>query len=312
MLLNAFLYLAASLIWGSTWLGIKLQLTQVPPVLSVSYRFCLASAILFAYCLATKKRLAFSWKDHRFMAAQGFSLFGLSYCMSYLATGYLTSGLVAVVFSTIQMWNIFNLRLFLGQAVAWRAFWGGALGLTGIGVVFWRDLLGLSSGPGLIGLAMAIAGAYLASLGNVVGSRHAKTGVPVTQANAYGMGYGALLTAVLYFGSGGRLVMDWSFGYLGPMLYLTVFGSIVAFGCYMLLIGRVGAEYAAYVTLMMPVIALVLSTLFENYQWSVSAVVGVCIVLAGNLIILSPRTTIDRALRRRAAKPSATPSAGGM
>ena len=312
MLLNAFLYLAASLIWGSTWLGIKLQLAQVPPVLSVAYRFFLAAAILFAYCLARRKRLAFSWKDHRFMAAQGFTLFGLSYCMSYLATGYLTSGLVAVVFSTIQMWNIFNLRLFLGQAVAWRAFWGGALGLTGIGIVFWRDLLGLSTGPGLLGLATALAGAYLASLGNVVGSRNAKAGIPVTQANAYGMGYGALLTAVLYFGSGGHFAMDWSFGYLGPMLYLTVFGSILAFGCYMLLIGRVGAEYAAYVTLMMPVIALVLSTLFEGYRWSLPAAVGVCIVLAGNLIILSPRTTIERSLRRLAGRPAATAGEGGV
>jgi drug/metabolite transporter (DMT)-like permease len=298
--LNVFLYASASLIWGSTWLGIKLQLTQVPPVLSVSYRFCLASAILLLYCLATRKKLAFSRTDHFFMAAQGFSLFGLSYCMSYLATGYLTSGLVAVVFSTIQMWNIFNLRLFMGQPVAWRAFWGGALGLAGIGILFWRDLMSFSATREVVGLAIAVAGAYLASLGNVVGSRHARRGVPVTQANAFGMGYGGLLTGAIYFGSGGGLAMDWSFGYLAPMLYLTLFGSIIAFGCYMLLIGRIGAEYAAYVTLMMPVIALALSTLFEGYHWSLSAAIGVGIVLAGNLIILSPRTTIAGARRRLA------------
>jgi drug/metabolite transporter (DMT)-like permease len=294
-MINFILYATAALIWGSTWLGIKLQLTQVPPVLSVGYRFCLAALILAAYCLLRKKRLAFSRRDHLFMALQGFSLFGLGYCMSYLATSYLTSGLVAVVYSTILMWNILNLRLFMGQAIAWRAFWGGILGLSGICIVFWYDLSALTATKGLIGLSMALIGAYLASVGNVVGARNARSGVPVTQANAYGMAYGGLLTLAIHFGGGGELVMDWSAGYLAPMLYLTVFGSVVAFGCYMLLIGRIGAEYAAYVTLLMPVIALLLSTLFEDFQWTAHAAVGVTIVLIGNLFILTPGATIMRA-----------------
>ena len=112
------------------------------------------------------------------------------------------------------------------------------------------------------------------------------------------MAYGGLLTVAIHFGIGGELTMDWSFGYLGPMLYLTVFGSIVAFGCYMFLIGRIGAEYAAYVTLLMPVIALILSTIFEDYQWALSAGLGVIIVLAGNLVILTPAETLARAYRQ--------------
>jgi drug/metabolite transporter (DMT)-like permease len=296
--LNFFLYAGASLIWGSTWLAIKLQLTQVPPILSVAYRFCLAASILLAYCRVTRKRLNFSLNDHRFMALQGFSLFGLSYCGSYLATTYMTSGLVAVVFSTILMWNILNLRIFLGQPVAWRAFWGGFLGLSGICIVFWQDLAAFTATRGLIGLLIALAGAYLASIGNVVGARNAKKGVPVTQANAFGMGYGGLLTLFIHFATGGILSMDWSIGYLGPMLYLTLFGSIVAFGCYMLLISRIGADYAAYVTLLMPIIALVLSTLFEGYRWSVNAVAGVTFVLMGNLIILTPQSTYRRVVGR--------------
>jgi len=297
-MLNFILYAAAALIWGSTWLGIKLQLAQVPPILSVGYRFCLAALILAVYCVFRNKRLAFSRRDHLFMAIQGFTLFGLSYCMSYLATSYLTSGLVAVVFSTILMWNILNLRLFMGQPVAWRAFWGGMLGLSGICIVFWHDLSAFTATRGVIGLSMALIGAYLASVGNVVGARNARAGVPVTQANVYGMAYGGLLTLALHFGGGGELVMDWSAGYLAPMLYLTVFGSIVAFGCYMLLIGRIGAEYAAYVTLLMPVIALLLSTMFEDFRWSPNTAVGVVIVLIGNLFILTPGATITRAYRK--------------
>lgn len=288
-MLNFFLYASAALIWGSTWLAIKLQLTQVPPILSVAYRFCLASFILLAYCRLAKKQLNFSMHDHWFMALQGFTLFGLSYCASYLATAYMTSGLVAVVFSTIVMWNILNLRIFMGQPIAWRAFWGGILGISGICIVFRHDLAIFAATRGLIGLLIALAGAYLASLGNVVGSRNAQKGVPVTQANAFGMGYGGLLTLFIHFALGGTLTMDWSVGYLGPMLYLTIFGSIVAFGCYMLLIGRIGAEYAAYVTLLMPIIALILSTLFEGYLWTAGAAVGVALVLGGNLIILTPQ-----------------------
>ena len=191
-MINFILYASAALIWGSTWLGIKLQLTQVPPILSVGYRFCLASLILCIYCLLRNKTLVFSWRDHLFMAIQGFSLFGLGYCLSYLATSYLTSGLVAVVFSTIMMWNILNLRLFMGQPVAWRAFWGGLLGLFGIFIIFRHDLSAFTATRGLIGLSMALIGAYLASVGNVVGARNAAAGVPVTQANVYGMAYGGL------------------------------------------------------------------------------------------------------------------------
>jgi len=297
-MLNFLLYATAALIWGSTWLGIKLQLTQVPPVLSVGYRFCLASLILLIYCILRHKRLAFSRRDHLFMAIQGFSLFGLGYCMSYLATSYLTSGLVAVAYSTILMWNILNLRIFMGQAIAWRAFWGGILGLSGICIVFWHDLSAFTATRGLIGLSMALVGAYLSSLGNVVGARHARAGVPVTQANAYGMAYGGLLALAIHFGGGGELVMDWTASYMAPMLYLTVFGSVVAFGCYMLLIGRIGAEYAAYVTLLMPIIALFLSTLFEDFLWTSNAAIGVAIVLIGNLFILTPGETISRAYRR--------------
>ena len=292
------LYSTATLIWGSAWLAIKLQVTQVPPILSVGYRFCLASLILFTYCLFTNKKLAFPLKDHFFMSLLGFTLYGLSYCMSYLSTVYLTSGLVAVIFSTVLLWNILNLRLFMGQSVAWRAFWGGALGLSGICILFWPELIAFTATQGFVGSMMALVGAYLVSVGNVVGARNAKVGLPVTQVNAYGMAYGGLLTLFIHFGGGGEITIDWSLGYLGPILYLTMFASVIAFGCYMLLIGRIGAEYAAYVTLLMPVIALILSTIFEDYRWTINAVMGVIIVLSGNLLILTPAETLNRAYCR--------------
>jgi len=297
-MINAFLYIGATLIWGSTWLAIKLQLTQVPPILSVGYRFCLAALILFIFCLIRRKKLVFSRKDHFFMALQGVTVFGLGYCMSYLSTVYLTSGLVAVVFSSIMIWNILNLKLFMSQPIDLQAFLGCMLGLTGICVLFWQDLVVFSATRSMIGLILALMGAYLASIGNVVGSRNARVGIPVTQANAYGMAYGGLLTLCIHFGFGGELIMDWSPDYLGPMLYLTIFGSILAFGCYMLLIGRIGADYAAYVMLLVPVLALLLSTIFEGYHCRMNNIAGIILVLMGNLVILSKPRTVLRLFRR--------------
>lgn len=294
--------MGAALIWGSTWLAIKLQLTQVPPILSVGYRFCLAAVILFVYCTVTGKSLRFSRRNHLFMALQGLSLFGLGYCGSYLATRYLTSGLVAVIFSTIMLWNILNLRIFMAQPVDNRAFSGGIVGMIGICILFWRDLLAFEATSGLIGLAIGLGGAFLCSVGNVVGARNAKNGVPVTQANAYAMAYGGLLTICIHMGMGGRISMSWTFGYLGPMLYLTVFGSILAFGCYMLLIGRIGADRAAYVLLISPVLALALSTLFEAYRWYVSSVTGMTLVLLGNLVLINKSWLSFNKFRKRLPK----------
>jgi drug/metabolite transporter (DMT)-like permease len=302
-MINFFLFACAALIWGSTWFAIKLQLTQVPLILSIAYRFCLAAAILLIYCRLTRKRLNFSLREHWFMMLFGFTLYGLNYIGSYLATANLTSGLAAVVFSTILMWNIINLRIFMKQPIAWRAFWSGLLGLTGICIVFWHDITTFTATGGIIGLFSALTGAYLASIGSVIGSRNFKIGIPVTQANAFGMGYGGLLTLCIHFMMGGTLTMDWSIGYLGPMLYLTVFGSIVAFGCYLVLINRIGAEYAAYIMLMMPIIALFISTAFEGYHWIPSAVIGVALVLAGNLIILTPQSIYDRIMVRFSHRP---------
>ena len=172
------------------------------------------------------------------------------------------------------------------------------IGLSGICVLFWQDLVVFSATSGLIGLVLALIGAYLASIGNVVGARNAKAGIPVTQANTYGMAYGGLLTLCIHFGFGGELIMDWSPGYLGPMLYLTLFGSILAFGCYMLLIGRIGADYAAYVMLLIPVLALLLSTVFEGYHWRMNNVSGIVLVLMGNLVILTRPRTVSRLFRR--------------
>ncbi|MCP3953966.1 MAG: EamA family transporter [Desulfobacterales bacterium] len=297
-MINSLLYFAAVLIWGSTWLVIKFQLTQVSPVLSVAYRFGLAATILFVFCLFTRRTLRFSSRQQAFLALYGGLIFCCGYVLCYQASIYITSGLLAIVFSLIQAMNIFNLRLFLGRAVRLRAVVGGLLGLVGLCLVFRNEILSFSLTAGVKGLLLGITAAYFSSLGNVIAVKNDTGGVPVAQANAFGMAYGAAFTLGLHFLLGGCLEFDGSFGYLGPLVYLSVFGSVIAFGCYFSLVNRIGADYAAYCATLSPILAMLLSWRFEGYIWTLPALIGIAAVLAGNVIVMTPGSLIRSHLKK--------------
>lgn len=296
---NLLLYASTVLIWGSTWLAITYQLGAVDPLLSVGYRFSLASLLLLGYCLLTGKRLRFTLQEHAFIFLQGVSLFGLNYWLFYLTTQHLTSGLVAVTFSTVVFMNILNGRLFLGRAIQPHVVLAAVIGLIGIVLVFWpefeADSLGSNTG---LALLMAAAATYLASLGNILSARNQVSKLPILQTNAFGMGYGAILMLAIALVSGRPFSFDWSLPYVGSMLYLSVFGSIVAFGCYLTLVGRLGADKAAYASLLFPIVALQLSVWFEDYQWTPQSLLGLSMVLLGNLIILAPPKQLRRLYAR--------------
>jgi len=296
-MINLLLYTTAVLIWGSTWLAIKFQLTQVPPVLSVAYRFGLAAAILFVFCLITRRNLRFSIRQQGILALYGGLIFCCGYVLCYQASIYITSGLLAIVFSLIQAMNILNLRLFLGRAVRLRAVFGGLLGLIGLCLVFRNEIFAFSLTAGVKGLVLGIVAAYFSSLGNVVAVKNNTGGVPVAQANAFGMAYGAVFTLGLHLLLGGGLEFDGSFSYLGPLVYLAVFGSVITFGCYFSLVNRIGADYAAYCATLSPILAMLLSWRFEDYIWTLPALIGIVAVLAGNVIVLTPGRIIKKAYR---------------
>ncbi len=284
---NLLLYTATVLIWGSTWLGIKFQLGQVDPLVSVVYRFCLATALLFAWCRLRGLPMRFALRDHLFIALQGASLFGVNYWLVYLAEVHLTSGIVAVVFSTIVFWNILNGRIFLKTPIRANVVCGSGLGILGIGLVFWPELSGFSlDDAGFKGFVLSVAATLMASLGNILSARNQRHGLPVVQTNAYGMAYGTLTLLATAAVAGKPFGIDPSPAYMISLIYLAFFGSVVAFGCYLTLVGRIGADRAAYATLLFPIIALIISTLFEGYHWASPAVAGVAIILTGNAIAL--------------------------
>jgi len=284
---NALLYVVTVLIWGSSWLAIKYQLGSVDPMVSVAYRFLLASAISWLYCRFSGRLMRYSLRDHGFMFLQGASLFALNYWLFYLSELTLTSGLAAVIFSTIVVMNMMNGVLFLKNRLELRVVLGAGIGLFGIIVVFWSEVTDFESGSeNLFAVSLAVLATLLASVGNIASARNQRKGIPVVQANTFGMTYGALLMLVLSWATGREFTFEVTLPYVSSLVFLSVFASIIAFWTYLTLLGRVGVERAAYATLFFPLVALGFSTVFEDYQWTASAGIGILLILAGNLLIL--------------------------
>jgi len=288
---SASLYLTSVLIWGSTWYAIKFQLGVVAPEVSLVYRFALASVILLLFCLLTRRSLRFSAQQQGFIALQGLCLFSTNYLIFYWATDLLTSGIVALLFSIVILMNIINGAIFMGTRVSQRVVMGACIGIAGIGVIFWSEVAAVqNTADTWRGLLMCLLATFFASIGNILSARNQKQGIPVVQTNAWGMFYGALIMAIYAFYSGAAFDYEYTLSYSLSLVYLSVFGSILAFGCYLTLIGRIGADKTAYAAVLFPVIALGISTLFEGYQWTLLAVFGFVLVLLGNYLVLAKKT----------------------
>ena len=288
---NHLLYTATVLIWGSTWYAVKLQLGTVDPNVSVAYRFILAAAILIAFCIVTRRSLRFSARHHLYIAAQGLFLFCINYLIFYYATFYLATGVIAVVFSLIMLMNILNGAVLFGTRVEAKVLAAAGLGVVGLVLVFWQELaaLDLTSGP-MLGLGLSIVATYSASLGNMASLRNSRAGLPVIQVNALGMAYGAAFMTVLAMLRGAPVSFEFSPTYVGSLLWLVFLGSILAFGCYLTLLARIGADRAAYTAAMFPIVALIISTFLEDYAWTTSALIGVVLILGGNVLaVASPK-----------------------
>ena len=284
---NLLLYITTILIWGSSWLAITLQLGHVDPMVSVAYRFLLASGISWIYCRYSGRLMRFGLRDHLFMFLQGTFLFWLNYLLFYISELTLTSGLAAVIFSNLVVMNMLNGIIFLKNRFEVRMGVGACLGLAGILMVFWPEITDFEMGDeNLSAAAIAVLATFLASLGNIASARNQQNGIPVIEANTYGMTYGALLMLALSFASGKEFTIEMTATYIGSLLFLSVFASIFAFLSYLTLLGRVGVERGAYATLLFPLVALGISTVFEGYHWSAYAGIGVALILTGNLLIL--------------------------
>lgn len=284
---NTALFLIPSLIWGSTWYVIKFQIGDTDPLFSVGYRFILAGGVLLAYSKLAKLNLRFTAKNHFFIALQGVCLFGINYWLVYMSERQLTSGLVAVIFSGLIFMNVFLNALILKAPVRKNVMAGGVVGILGIALIFKDELTVFNfSDQNFVAFLMAIGSVTLASAGNILSAYNQKLKIPVIQSNAFGMLYGAIIVTSIALISGKSFSIDLNFSYIASLAYLSLFGSVIAFTTYLNLLGKIGPDKAGYISLVMPVIALFLSTILEGYQWTLYGFVGLSLILAGIFMAL--------------------------
>ncbi|MGL6017162.1 MAG: DMT family transporter [Gibbsiella quercinecans] len=301
--MNALLYLAVVLIWGTTWIAITLQQqgTVAIPV-SISYRFLISAITLLAVLLLLRRLRRIGPLDHLFCMIQGCCVFGFNFYCFYHAAAYISSGLESVIFSMAVLFNALNGMIFFRQRPTPNLLPAVILGLTGIIALFWQDLRATQLAPELLkGIGLSMLGTYGFSLGNMISARHQRHGLDVLTTNAYAMSYGAILMAFIALAQGASFQIALNISYIGSLLYLAIFGSVIAFAAYFILLGRIGAGAAAYSTLLFPLVALTISTLYEGYQWHLNAVLGLCLILLGNLVMFSKPEHFTRLWRRKLA-----------
>ena len=281
------LFLIPSLIWGSTWYAITFQLGKVDPIVSVAYRSTLAGITLLVFAFFTGKKLRFSSADHFFLFLQGLFLYGVNYWFVYLAETAIPSGLVAVVFSLVVLMNVFFGNIFLKIPIQKKIIVGAILGLIGTLIIFLPEILKINFNRAYINaLVICFSGVILASLGNIVASYNFKRDIPIIQSNAYGMIYGGVLLAIIAFIIGKKFNFDFSTKYVSSLLYLAIFGSVLAFNAYLKLMSLWGPGKAAYIVLVTPIIAIIISAFLEDYHITSYTIGGAGLVLFGNYIVV--------------------------
>ncbi len=287
---NFFLFLIPALIWGSTWYVITFQLGKVDPILSVSYRFLISGVILLAYCGIKKLGLKFSFRQHMFMILQGLLLFGCNYWLVYISETYISSALVAIAFSTLVFMNIIFNALILKNKIKKQVIYGAILGVIGTIFIFQQELQALTfEDETFLGLVLCLSGVLFASLGNITSAFNQGKKLPVIQTNTFGMLYGGAMMMIIALIMGKPIAFDTSNSYLISLAYLSIFGSIIAFSTYLTLLGKIGADKGAYVIVVVPIIALTISTIFEGYHVTLSAVFGMSLIILGNVLALRKR-----------------------
>ena len=277
------LYAVTIFTWGSSWFAMHLQLGVVAPVVSLFWRFSGAALLMLVLAWIGRQPLRFSLRQHVWFAALGTCLFSTNLLMYYTAGLTVNSGLLAVFFSLAAIVNPLMAAVVLKQPLQPRLLLAALVGIIGPDA-----LLNNKDGVGH-GLLLAAMGTLLFSSGNMISGRIQYRGISVLSANAWGMVYGSVVLGLVAVVSGRPFIIEPTLTYMGSLLWTIVFSSVIAFFVYLTLLGRIGAARISYTTVLFPVLALLISTVFENYEWTPLGLVGLCFVIAGNLMVMRRR-----------------------
>lgn len=279
--------MVCTLAWGTTWFAITMQLGVVDPVISITYRFALAAALLFAWGALRRETLSLNRAQHFAAFGVGLFTFAVDYSFVYWAEERVTSAVVAVVFAAMAFMNLIVFRFAFGQRAPLLAWGAAGLGVLGVALLSWEELLSANmSERALTGIGLTLAGVFSAAIGNVYARRGELAGAGVIASTGWAMGYGALLLAVFAVATGKTWAFEFTAPYILSLLHLSVIGSVIAFALYYGLARRRGYATASYISALTPPLAMFVSALFEGKTWGLFALGGVVLVLAGQVLLL--------------------------
>ena len=286
-------FLLVALIWGSTWYIITGQIAAAPPTWSIAWRFMLATPAMFAVALAMRGRLMMGGRAHLLAGFIGLSQFCGNFNFVYRAELHLTSGVVAVLFVLIIVSNAVFGRIFLGERVG-RRFWeASAIAFAGMILLLVHELrAGLPGGNVPLGALFALGAVLTASIANVVQANPTGRAVAMPVLLAWSMLYGTAINIVLALAVEGLPAVPVTVGFWAGLGWLALAGSVVTFPLYYGLIRRIGAGRAAYQNVLVIVVAMVISTVLEGYDWSLLAVSGAGLALLGTWLALRAREAV--------------------
>jgi drug/metabolite transporter (DMT)-like permease len=288
---NLVLFISTLICWSPTWYLIKFQFGVVDPLISIFYRFFIASIIVFIFLILSNKKMSFNLHQHLSFLLLGVTLFSLNYIFFYLANTYLISGIVTIAFSTILIMNILGERIYFKIKSSKETLFAAGFGIVGILIIFGNELLNFKlEDKTHIGIVLSFIATFWASTGNLVHQKNSKDKIPFIQSIAYGMLYGALFTLIVAKFRGAEIIFDNSTSYILSFLYLSIIGSVVAFYLYLKLLESIGSARAGYIGVIMPIVALIISTLFEGLQWTNNLIFGLPVLIFGCVLILNQKS----------------------
>jgi len=288
---NLVLFISTLICWSPTWYLIKFQFGVVDPLISIFYRFFIASIIVFIFLILSKKKMSFNLHQHLSFLLLGVTLFSLNYIFFYLANTYLISGIVTIAFSTILIMNILGERIYFKIKSSKETLFAAGFGIVGILIIFGNELLNFKlEDKTHIGIILSFIATFWASTGNLIHQKNSKDKIPFVQSIAYGMLYGSIFTLIVAKFRGAELLFDDSFSYISSLLYLSIIGSVLAFYLYLKLLESIGSARAGYIGVIMPIIALIISTIFEGLQWTNNLIFGLPVLIFGCVLILKQKT----------------------
>ena len=271
-----------ALVWGATWFTITLQLGVVDPVVSLVYRFSVASLVLALWALHRREPVRLSLPQHAAAAGVGVFTFAFDYALTYSAELRIVSGLVALIFATLAFVNLVSFRVLLGQHAPRQAWLAAAVGASGVALLSWSEIAQSRLDRSTVtGLALALGAVLFCAIGNVFAFRGERAGAPLMASTAWAMGYGALALALYATLSGKHWSFEPTARYVLSLCYLALIGSVLAFTLYFGLARRRGYTMASYILALTPLLAMGMSSLFEGKRWPPVTLAGVALVLWG-------------------------------